>query len=205
MTSTNHAASTKVGGLVCPSLINMASKGFDTRCLLNIQQSAFRAAAQQVHQDHAGGATVKAKDLVAYVNRHLAGDNFKGNSEDVTPKHIATYMQTMAFMQQGSPRHLLREAEALAAIKLPEDTYGNDVQQLIIHWLARHIVDLKRYAAACETATANFSKTLRDGVAQIVRKYPQSAELKSAIAEIENEALADRSTNDETGPSEGVR
>lgn len=181
-------------GLVVPSLVNMANKGFDVPCLAAMQSQALRRAAQLVQHRQSAGKTTRPEDLRVMVDKLLAGEQFGGRSGEVTQAHIAGYMQTRQMLSQAAPGNMLIEAEALATLDLPPDVYGKEPQLQVTNWLARHLNSLRQYADQLEQATPLFAASIRNRVATIEQSYcdPKGLQLMYGVLdEIAQEALRD--------------
>lgn len=183
--------------LVCPSLMNMEAKGFDRHCLLHIQSMAFRAAAQALQHRNAAGQPATTADLKALTNQYLAGPHYNGNSDAVTPAHIARYMHNKSLSDKAAPAQLMREAEAIANIELPPTNQDADTRTLLTGWLAQHLLAMENYAEQCEQSTPIFARTLREQVARIQAVYPDYSGLRVALQVLRNGAGNDDTLGDD--------
>lgn len=176
-------------GLVVPSLVSMANKGFDTPALMQMQLAAFRVASQRLQHRAAAGKTTHAADIKALVDRSLAGDNFNGASHEVTPAHVSAYMHAKALLQSSGPSEIMAEANTLAEMQLPVDEFGPDAQLKATLWLAKHVTALHQYADNLEKTTPMFAKTIRDRADQIVSSYTDQRGLKVAFEVLQENSV----------------
>lgn len=133
-------------GLVCRPLVVMASRGFDRVCLLQMQESAFRYAAQSLQNNKSSHAS--ALSLDAIVDQQLGGAGHPRT--DLSPGHIAAYMRAKAFLSQLPQRGAMFDVAVLATAELaPGQATGP-----FLGWLAHTLVQLRRDADRLATATA---------------------------------------------------
>lgn len=123
--------------LVCRPLISMAAKGFDEACLLQMQDAAFRYAAQSL-QSNRSSSPEPDISLWEIVDQRLGGSGHA--HADVSPGHIAAYMRAKALLCQFPQRYAMFDVTALlAAAPLSEPAAGPRSR-----WLAYTLVNLHR-------------------------------------------------------------
>jgi len=170
--------------LISPSLLGMQSRGFEVDGLLHTQRAAFRMAAQLTQHKLASSEVVTVQQFKDMVEQCLAGKHPILNAGDVTPGHIASYMQSKMLLQTSTPKHLLEEAWTLKNTPLPADIYGEEPQKIITKWLAHDLVDLRFYAATLENLTPSFARVIRENSSKIESTFADVKGLRASIQSI---------------------
>jgi len=161
--------------LVCRPLISMAAKGFDKACLLQMQDAAFRYAAQSL-QSNRSRSPEPDISLWEIVDQRLGGSGHA--HADVSPGHIAAYTRAKALLGQFPQRYAMFDVTALLAAA-PLSGPGAGPRN---RWLAYTLVNLQRDSYRL-SATA---PTLASEIATLVSHFAGDRDLNQAIcAEME--------------------
>lgn len=147
--------------LICSPLIAMAARGFDKACLLQMQDAAFRYAAQSLQNNRLSATDTRAA-LLAMVDQHLGGTG--RNQADYTPGHIAAYMGAKALLSQLPQRDAMFDLAVLSTVELGP---GTDALPRT-RWMARVLVGLQRDADRLATSTPMFASEIAALVCQVV-------------------------------------
>lgn len=172
----------------------MAKRGFDGACLAHVQQSAIRLAAQTVQHRKASGKSSSIEEIKFFVEKNIAGKDYKVDSDAITPDHIATYLSNKILLQKLIPEQLINEAWSLVIAKFPEDIFGSEPQIVTTNWLAQHLVALKAYVLRLEKTTPAFARSIRASAGKITSSYIDRQGLRSAI-DVLVEAAAESAAN----------
>lgn len=159
--------------LVCRPLIAMASRGFDKACLLQMQDAAFRFAAQSLQNNKSASASGAA--LWVLVDQQLGGSGKR--DADVLPGHIAAYMSAKAFLSQLPQRDAMFDVAALS-IAAPGVATGLEPR---ITWLARTLAGLQRDADRLAATTPMFASEIAAQVRRTVGKRSELEGLSQAM------------------------
>ena len=173
--------------LVCRPLISMAARGFDKACLLQMQDAAFRYAAQSLRNNKPGTAEYGVS-LWEIVDQRLGG---AGHAHaDVSPGHIAAYMGAKALLSQFAQRDAMFDVTVLLAAA-PQATDGAEARN---RWLARTLVDLHRDADRLSPTTPMFASEISTLVGRFMSNRDLMLTMR-AIVERTEEAVADEQSN----------
>lgn len=161
--------------LMCRPLIAMAARGFDRACLLQMQDAAFRYAAQSLQSNKS--ARDRHASLWSIVDRRLGGD---GRAHaDVSPGHIAAYMRAKAFFSQLPQRDALLDVATLSSAPVDERGAG-----LRLGWLAHTLVGLQRDADRLAATTPMFATEIAAQVRRAVGRRTELPGLPSAMRDV---------------------
>lgn len=178
MTATQNSLRPSAGArpeLMCRPLIAMAARGFDRACLLQMQDAAFRYAAQSLQNNKS--ARDQHASLWSIVDLRLGGD---GRAyADMSPGHIAAYMRAKAFFSQLPQRDALFDVAALSAVPVDEQGAG-----LRLGWLAHTLVGLQRDADRLAATTPMFATEIASQVRRTVGKRMELPGLPSAMRDV---------------------
>jgi hypothetical protein len=183
------ATNTPQSPFILTSLALMAGKGYDAPALIEMQRQALRAAGQIVQRRNAGGMTTTAGELQRIVERLVAGDDYKGPGGEVSAFHIKSYME-FKVAQNMAPAQLLKDADALSKIQLPEEMFGKEPALQATNWLAKHLAILKQYANNIGSKTPFLAEKVRERIAEIEEQVQDKAGLKLALSVIREAAEA---------------
>lgn len=163
--------------LVCSPLIAMAARGFDKACLLQMQDAAFRYAAQSLQNNKlsTSGTSGTSAALLSIVDQHLGGSG--SDQSDFTPDHIAAYMGAKALLTQLPQRDAMFDLSVLSA---PELGTGTDALPRT-RWMARTLVALQRDADRLTLTTPMFASEISALVRQVVSDRNAPATLLPAM------------------------
>lgn len=160
--------------LVCRPLISMAARGFDKACLLQMQDAAFRYAAQSLQNNKPGTAECGVS-LWEIVDQRLGG---AGHAHaDVSPGHIAAYMGAKALRSQFTQRNAMFDVTVLLAAA-PHAAAGAGPRN---RWLARTLVDLQRDADRLSATTPMFALEISTLVGQFMSSRDLTLTMGTAI------------------------
>lgn len=169
--------------LVCRPLISMAARGFDKACLLQMQDAAFRYAAQSL-QNNKPGTAEYGVSLWEIVDQRLGG---AGHAHaDVSPGHIAAYMGAKGLLSQFTQRNAMFDVTVLLAAA-PHAAAGVGPRN---RWLARTLVDLQRDADRLSAMTPMFASEISTLVGQFTSNRDLTLAMR-AVTERPEEAVAD--------------
>lgn len=158
--------------LVCRPLVTMASRGFDVACLSQMQDAAFRYAAQSLQNNRITRAP--GASLLGIVDQQLGGP---GQADaDVSPGHLAAYMAAKAFFSQFRQRDALFDVAVLATA--PPTTGSLDPR---LNWLARTLVGLQQDADRLAVTTPMFAAEIATHVRRTVAKRAELDGLAQAM------------------------
>jgi len=176
--------------LVCRPLISMAARGFDKACLLQMQDAAFRYAAQSL-QNNKPGTAESDISLWEIVDQRLGG---AGHAHaDVSPGHIAAYMGAKALLSQFSQRGAMFDVTALlAAAPLSGPDAGPRDR-----WLASTLIDLQRDADRLSATTPMFASE----ISTLVGRFMSHRDLTRAMRAV-MERTDERSAEELSGADE---
>jgi hypothetical protein len=179
--------------LVCRPLISMAARGFDKACLLQMQDSAFRYASQSL-QNNKPGTGDPGISLWEIVDQRLGGT---GRAHaDVSPGHIAAYMEAKALFSQFAQRDAMFDVAVLLAAppSAPAQVAPRN------RWLARTLVALQRDADRLSAITPMFASEISTLVSRVVPDRDLTLAMHAVMART-GEAVAD----DQPGAEERQR
>jgi hypothetical protein len=160
---------------MCRPLIAMAARGFDRMCLLQMQDAAFRYAAQSLQNNKS--ALAQNPSLWSIVDLRLGGD---GRAHaDVSPGHIAAYMRAKAFFSQLPQRDALFDVAALSNAHIDEQGSG-----LRLEWLAHTLVGLQRDADRLAATTPMFANEIAAQVRRTIGNRTGLPGLPSAMRDV---------------------
>jgi hypothetical protein len=172
MTATQISPRPRAGSppdLVCRPLIVMASRGFDRACLLQMQDAAFRYAAQSLQYNKS--SRDPSAPLWAIVDTRLGGP---GQAQaDLSPGHIAAYMRTKAFYSQLQQRDALFDVAVLASAPLGREERPGPRTR----WLTHMLVGLQRAADRLSATTPMFATEVAAQVRRTVEKHAEISDL----------------------------
>lgn len=159
--------------LVCRPLAAMASRGFDKACLLQMQDAAFRYAAQSLQNNKTAG--ICGASLLAIVDQQLGGP---GQADaDVSTGHLAAYMAAKAFFSQLRQRDAMFDVAVLAtATPMTGSTARPRLQ-----WLAHTLVGLQQDADRLAATTPMFATEISSQVRRTVAKRTEFDGLAQAM------------------------
>lgn len=155
----------------------MASRGFDKSCLLQMQDAAFRFAAQLLINNKSGRLE-PGSSLWEIVDRRLGGNGLAHT--DISPGHIAAYMSTKALVSQFAQRDAMFDLTALLAIEPSSGPPARSRKR----WCARTLGDLKRECDRISATTPMFASEISnligrfigdEGLMQEMRTWPDSS------------------------------
>lgn len=163
--------------LLCRPLISMAARGFDKSCLLQMQDAAFRYAAQSL-QNNKRHNPESCISLWEIVDLRLGGIGHA--HADMSPGHIAAYMSAMALLSQFSQRDAMFDVTVLLAAE-PQSAPAAEPRK---RWLARTLADLQRECDRISATTPIFASEMSSlvgrfkadsKVARAMRTMPEGA------------------------------
>ena len=174
----------------------MAARGFDLACLLQMQDAAFRYAAQSLHNNKS--SRDQNASLWSIVDLRLGGD---GRADaDFSPGHIAAYMRAKAFFSQLPQRDALFDVATLTTAQVDEPGAG-----LRLGWLAHTLVGLQRDADRLAATTPMFATEIAAHVRRVVGKRTELPGLPSAMRDLVTRAATvpdeDQDVDQHHGPS----
>lgn len=194
MTATQNSPRPSAGArseLMCRPLIAMAARGFDRACLLQMQDAAFRYAAQSLQNNKS--AREQNASLWSIVDLRLGGD---GRAHaDVSPGHIAAYMRAKAFISQLPQRDALFDVATLSTA--PVDEWGAGLR---LEWLAHTLVGLQRDADRLAATTPMFATEITAQVRRTVGKRIELPGLPSAMRDVVTRAATVPDDDDDQLP-----
>lgn len=182
MTATQNSSRPGAGTqpeLMCRPLIAMAARGFDRACLLQMQNAAFRYAAQSLQSNKS--AQGLHASLWSIVDLRLGGDGLA--QTEVSPGHIAAYMRAKAFFSQLPQRDALLDVAALSSAPIDEQGAG-----LRLGWLAQTLVHLQRDADRLAATTPMFATEIAAQVRRTVGKRAELPGLTAAMRDVATRA-----------------
>lgn len=147
--------------LVCSPLIATAARGFDRACLLQMQDAAFRYAAQLL-QNNKPNTGRDGAALMAIVDQHLGGTGHK--QVGFAPGHIAAYMGARALLTQLPQRDAMFDVSVLSFVEMAS---AADAQPRT-RWMARTLVALQRNADRLAPTMPIFASEISALVDQVV-------------------------------------
>ena len=169
--------------LVCRPLIAMAARGFDKACLLQMQDAAFRYAAQSLQNNKLGTAEYGIS-LLEIVDRRLGGSGHA--HADVSPGHIAAYMGAKSLLSQFTQRDAMFDVTALLTAA-PQAASGAGPRY---RWLARTLIELQRDADRLSATMPMFALEISTLVGQFMSNRDLAQAMRTVIERAE-EAVAD--------------
>lgn len=176
--------------LVCRPLISMAARGFDKACLLQMQDAAFRYAAQSL-QNNKPGTSESGVSIWEIVDQRLGGSGHA--HADVSPGHIAAYMRSKALLSQFSQRDAMFDVTALlAAAPLSGPEAGPRYR-----WLARTLVDLQRDSDRLSATTPMFASEISTLVSRFMTDRDLTRAMRAVVERTEGPAVEHSSGADE--------
>lgn len=176
--------------LVCRPLIDMAARGFDKACLLQMQDAAFRYAAQSL-QNNKPGTAEYGISLLEIVDQRLGGSGHA--HADVTPGHIAAYMGAKARLSQFTQRDAMFDVTALLTAA-PQAAGGAGPRN---RWLARTLVELQRDADRLSATTPMFASEISTLVGQFISNRDLAQAMRTVIERAEDAVADEQSGADE--------
>lgn len=167
----------------------MAARGFDKACLLQMQDAAFRYAAQSL-QNNKPNAPEIGTSLWEIVDRRLGGN---GNAHaDMAPGHIAAYMRAKALLSQFAQRDAMFDVTALLAVAPVSEPAAGPRNR----WLARTLVNLQRESNRICATTPMFASEMSNLVDYFMADQDMAHAMR-AVTEKAEGTLADESDPDE--------
>jgi len=168
----------------------MAARGFDKACLLQMQDAAFRYAAQLL-QNNKPGTTEFEFSLFEIIDQRLGGS---GQAHaDVSPGHIAAYMGAKALLSQFSQRYSMFDVSALLATA---PLSGLDAEPRN-RWLAQTLVDLQRDSDRLSATTPMFASEISTLVGHFAADRDLIQAMRAVMERTEEPAADDMSGADE--------
>jgi hypothetical protein len=168
--------------LFIPSLVSMRQRGFDLDGLLHMQTAAVRLAAQLIQHQLVSKDSVTVGELRLIIEKILSGSSpASADLQDVTPGHIAGYMQSKIMLQTSTPKHLLEEAWTLKNTPLNPESFTPEQQEILTRWLAHDLLELRFSAATLETLTPGLAKIIRDNTSKIESTFVHAKALRAIL------------------------
>lgn len=170
------------GILFIPSLVSMRQRGFDLDGLLHVQTAAVRLAAQLIQHKMVSQDSVTVGELRLIIEKILSGPSrVSADLQEVSPGHIAGYMQSKIMLQTSTPKHLLEEAWTLKNTPLNPASFSPEQQEILTRWLAHDLLELRISAATLETLTPGLAKIIRDNTSKIESTFVHAKALRAVL------------------------
>lgn len=167
----------------------MAARGFDKSCLLQMQDAAFRYAAQSL-QNNKPHNPESCSSLWEIVDLRLGGIGHA--HADMSPGHIAAYMSAKALLSQFAQRDAMFDVTVLLVVECQSAPAAEPQKR----WLARTLADLQRECDRISATTPMFASE----ISRLVGRFKADSNVAHAMrpmTEGAEEAAADESETEE--------